>query len=119
MPDQPTLNGFRDVKAPDGFDLPKAAVNFINQAAANRWSIGWLWEADMDGHPYLTVHAVDNAGDDDPAEYFKYTWHSKGTGTLRLFGSGIHRRPGKGVWEDAPSLKQAISRMRETEDQRR
>ncbi|MGW1828882.1 hypothetical protein ACWCO0_09430 [Streptomyces tubercidicus] len=106
-------NQFGTQEAPAGFTLPKAAVGLINTAALSRWSTGWQWLEDSAGNPFVTVHVADP----DTREYFKYTWHSRGTGTLRLF-SKMRQVQAGGLWIDGPSVKAAMFRVREVADQR-
>lgn len=100
-------------EAPEGFALPKAAVELINVAALSQWSVGWTWDKDSGAAPFVTVHV----GDVDSGEYFKFTWHSRDTGTLRLF-SKLHRKASGCLWADGPSVKAAIFRTREVAHQR-
>ncbi|MGP3940475.1 hypothetical protein [Streptomyces sp. 6N106] len=102
------FNAFGEQETPAGRSLPKAAVELINVAALGGWTVGWRWGRDNGDNDFITVHV----GDRDSREYFKYTWHSRGTGTLRLF-SKMHRPAGKDVWTDGPSLKAALHRVRE------
>lgn len=101
-------NQFRGQQSPAGFDLPKAAVGLLNTAALAKWSTGWQWNADNGDNPYVTVHVANP----DTREYFKYTWHSRGTGTLRLF-SKIHQAQAGAPWKDGPSVQAARLRCRE------
>lgn len=100
-------------EAPEGFALPKAAVELINVAALSKWSVGWEWDADISENPFVTVHV----GDVDSGEYFKFTWHSRDTGTLRLF-TKLHRKTAGAPWTDGPSVKAATFRTREVAHQR-
>ncbi|MFD4699823.1 hypothetical protein [Streptomyces niveus] len=100
-------------EAPDGFALPKAAVALINTAALSGWRTGWQWSADNSGSPFVKVHV----GDADTRECFTFTWHSRDTGTLRLF-SKLHQAQAGAPWTDGPSVKAAMFRMREIADQR-
>lgn len=102
-----TDNHFKDQKAPEGFELPAAARTLVSMASLSGWTVGWQWSADTSGNPFVTVHVADR----ETQEYFKYTWHSRGTGTLRLFGK-LHREAGKAVWVEGPSLKAATERVR-------
>lgn len=100
-------------EAPEGFALPKAAVELINISALSQWSVGWAWDTDMDGAPFVKVQV----GDPETREIFSFTWHSRDTGTLRLF-SKLHQEIAGGVWRDGPSVKAAIHRVREVAHQR-
>lgn len=106
-------NRFGAQEAPAGFTLPKAAVNLINTAALSGWFTGWQWAEDSGGSPFVTVHV----GDADTTEYFKYTWHSRNTGTLRL-RSKMRQAEAGASWTDGPSIKDAMFRVREIADQR-
>ncbi|NYE44260.1 hypothetical protein [Streptomyces fulvorobeus] len=103
-----THNQFGTQEVPAGFALPKAAVKLLNTAALARWSTGWQWSADNSDNPFVTIHVADP----ETREYFKYTWHSRGTGALRLF-SKIRQAQAGAPWVDAPSVKAAEFRVRE------
>jgi hypothetical protein len=105
-------NTLNTADAPEGYALPKAAVAMLNTAALARWRTGWEWAEDNGGSPFVTVHV----GDPDSREYFKYTWHSRGTGTLRLF-SRLHQASKGREWTGGPSVKAAVFRIREVADQ--
>ncbi|CAM5403521.1 hypothetical protein ACTFBT_00960 [Streptomyces microflavus] len=107
-----SLNQFETV-TPEGFSLPKAAVKLVNTAALAGWSTGWQWDEDSGGSPFVTVHVADR----DTREYFKYTWHSRDTGTLRL-RSKLHQAQAGAPWTDGPSVQAAMFRTREVADQR-
>jgi hypothetical protein len=106
-------NKFGTQDAPAGFALPKAAVGLLNTAALSGWTTGWQWAEDSGNSPFVTVHVADP----DSREYFKYTWHSRGTGTLRLF-SKIRQAHAGAPWTDGPSVKAAMFRVREIADKR-
>ncbi|KPC89925.1 hypothetical protein ADL27_38590 [Streptomyces sp. NRRL F-6602] len=106
-------NQFGDQEAPSGFELPKAAVDLLNTAALSRWVTGWRWEADSDNSPFVSIHIADK----ETGEYFRYVWHSRDTGTLRLF-SKLHQESRGRQWEEGPSVKAAVFRMREVAAQR-
>lgn len=108
-----TVNTLNTTDAPTGFALPTAAVQLLNAAALAGWVTGWQWGEDDGGVPFVTVHV----GDTDTREYFKYTWHARSTGTLRLF-SKMHQRSAGRPWTDGPSVKAAMFRVREVADQR-
>lgn len=107
------FNAFGEQPTPAGYKIPKAAVGMINIAAHCSWTVGWQWGEDNGGNPFVTVHVAEPGS----GEYFKYTWHSRGTGTLRLF-SKQKREAGKAVWVEGPSVKDALHRVREVADQR-
>lgn len=100
-------------EAPAGFALPKASVELINVAALSKWSVGWTWDSDLNGSPFVKVQV----GDAETREIFSFTWHSRGTGTLRLF-SKLHQKTAGAPWTDGPSVKAAIHRIRQVADQR-
>lgn len=104
-------NAFDNQGAPGGLELPAAARNLINTASAAGWVTGWVWESDKGGSPFVTVHVMSDA----TGEYFKYTWHSRGTGTLRLF-SRLHRQAAGHLWREAPSIKVALAGIAATEE---
>ncbi|MFJ5103233.1 hypothetical protein [Streptomyces sp. NPDC088554] len=98
---------------PEGYKLPKAAVNLITTAALAQWTTGWQWGVDSGDHLFVKVHMLDP----DSTEYLIYTWHSRGTGTLRLSSKLLRKRTGA-PWGEGPSLKGAVFRIREVADQR-
>ncbi|MFE1089571.1 hypothetical protein ACFW5K_19995 [Streptomyces albidoflavus] len=64
---------------------------------------GWKWVAaegqDSDSNSFVTVIA----GNPADGEQYKVTWHTRETGTFRLF-SKLHQRAFGTAWLDAPSL---------------
>jgi hypothetical protein len=84
-----------DVKA-----LPvKAARDLVELTEAR----GWKWVAgeakDSGDNPFVTVIV----GDVTTGEQYKITWHTRGTGTYRLFSKIMSESKGR-PWHDAPSL---------------
>lgn len=90
--------------------LPAPAQKLVDLAEANGWFIGWSWDEDSAGDPFVSVELARN----DPLFHVKLTWHSRATNgkSLRLFSkiwqtapaSHLDRREGH-YWADAPSLK--------------
>lgn len=81
-------------------DIP---VRNARDLAAYAEKHGWKWLA-VEGHdngnnPFVTV-IVGNPAD---GEQYKITWHTRETGTFRLF-SKLHQRAFGMAWRDAPSL---------------
>lgn len=87
-------------------DIPeqvKAARSLATFARDHGWSFfATSVQRDSAGDPFFSVEVGTRGG-----ERFKVTWHTRATGgkTYRIF-SKIWRPPGKGVWIDAPSLRQ-------------
>ena len=106
-------NQFETEDAPKGFTIPGYANELIGVAALCGWKTGWVWDVDSAENPFLKVQV----GDPETGEVFSFTWHSRNTGRLRLFGK-LHREVHGGVWENGPSLKAALHRIRETHSQR-
>lgn len=106
-------NRFGTEEAPEGFTLPRAAVKMLTTAALAKWLTGWQWSVDSGGNPFVSIHV----GDRETGEYFKYVWHTRGTGTLRLF-SRTHRATRGRQWTDGPGVADVIFRIREVESQR-
>lgn len=96
-------------QAPPGFDLPKAAVALLGAAEAAGWVAGWRWRAHSGDNPFVTVHVMQP----ESGAYFQYTWHSRPTGRLRLFGTGTYRIGFGCLWRDALSLRGAMAYMAE------
>jgi hypothetical protein len=89
--------------------LPKAATDLVVTAAEHGWrvAVGHGW--DSGGSPFVTVQL----GIADPIRQYQITWHTRGTGTYRLF-SKIYRGE-RQWWADAPSVKAIRAYITETE----
>ena len=106
-------NQFQTGPAPKGFTLPGYANELIGVAALCGWRTGWVWDVDSAKNPFVKV----SVGDPETGETFTFTWHSRDTGTLRLF-SKLHQGVRGAEWTVGPSLKAALHRIRETHAQR-
>lgn len=95
--------------APEGFELPKAAARLIGTAKITGWESGHAWDVDTGGSPFVKVQVRDP----ETGETFSFTWHSRNTGTLRLFFS-LHQKVAGYAWAKGPAVKAAIHRMNET-----
>jgi hypothetical protein len=89
--------------------LPKAAVELIADAAERDWRIGVGHGRDSGNAPFVTVQLAIK----DPDREYRLTWHTRGTGTYRLF-SKIYRGE-RQWWTDAPSVKAIRTYITETE----
>lgn len=81
-------------------ELPAAAAGFIEYAEHYGWLTAYGRGEDNGGSPFVLV-VVKHP---DNGHAFEVTWHTRMTGTYRLF-SKLERPAGKAVWRDAPSLK--------------
>lgn len=76
-----------------------AARALALEAVAKGWTAGWMEGEDNGGNPFITLHMGKREG-----AYYTITWHTRDTGTYRLFSKMVRRVPGAS-WTDAPSLK--------------
>lgn len=71
---------------------------------------GWKWVAaegkDNASNPFVTIVV----GDVATGEQYKITWHTRATGTYRLFSKIMSEAKGH-PWRDAPSLKAIRERV--------
>ena len=77
----------------------KAAQSLALEAVAKGWKAGWTRQEDNAGNPSITLHIGKRNG-----SYYTLTWHTRETGTYRLFSKMFRKEP-QGPWLDAPSLK--------------
>lgn len=85
--------------------LAAATRELIETAVANGWLAYEQHQHDSGGAPFVTVHLRSGYGDDSTVA--EVTWHTRGTGTYRLFG-GVWRRMGSHGrhWgRDVPSMR--------------
>lgn len=84
----------------------KAARDLVSLAVAG----GWRWVAaageDSGSKPFVTVIV----GDVTTGEQYQITWHTRATGTYRLFSKIMSESKGR-PWRDAPSLKAIRDRV--------
>ncbi|MGH3095327.1 MAG: hypothetical protein ACRDMV_04930 [Streptosporangiales bacterium] len=66
--------------------LPKAAQNLLDTVIAHGWSYAVMWARDSGNCPFVNVKIADSEHE------FHLTWHTRDTGTLRLFGRNLDRR---------------------------
>lgn len=91
--------------------LPKAAAGLLDAMKRSgwRWSVGW--SEDTAGHLFVTIR-----GGIRPEAQVDATWHTRGTGTLRLFGLLLRSGPVHSItrrgWHDA-SLRAAVTVIEE------
>lgn len=86
--------------AQQGF--PKAAAELLELASERGWKTGTAHGIDSADNPFVTIELGRVVG--DSVFHYRITWHTRGTGTYRLF-SKICRVPGAMYWHDAPSLR--------------
>lgn len=84
--------------------LPKAAAELLELAESREWKTGTQHGEDSGGSPFVTI-AIGRKFADGTIFYYKITWHTRNTGTYRLFGK-IARTPTSPGWHDAPSLRE-------------
>ena len=89
--------------------LPKAALELIASAAERGWRIGVGHGRDSGDSPFVTIQL----GIKDPDWRYQITWHTRDTGTYRLFSKIC--RGGGHWWADAPSVKAIRAHITETE----
>ena len=82
--------------------LPKTAADLLAVARANGWRTAVGHAEDSGGSPYATVEIGRKVNDE--VWHYKLCWHTRGTGTYRLF-TKLSRTPDAPYWHDAPSLK--------------
>jgi hypothetical protein len=89
--------------------LPKAAVELIRCAADHGWRIGVGHGLDSGDSPFINIEL----GINDPSWLYRLTWHTRGTGTYRLFTKIC--RGGGHWWRDAPSVEAIGAHIASTE----
>lgn len=82
-------------------DLPKALADTLTELTAARWSYRLAWDRDSGRNLFVRLEAAPFWG----GPLIRATWHTRGTGTLRLFSCMI-RDAGTVQYHDT-SLKQA------------
>jgi hypothetical protein len=91
--------GIEDV--PEKFrTLPAAAQSLLDLATSKGWLTACVYDSDSGGSPFVQV-ALHHP---ETHEQFTMTWHTRATGTYRLF-SKLWRQRGRAVVVDAPSIK--------------
>jgi hypothetical protein len=104
---------------PDGYELPKLAVDLMEFAEERGWKARAQWTAlGYDGEPYVTVEVGRMLGEAEAAKHrgstfhYQITWHSRDCepGKVRKFGAGLAKTPDHPQWHDAPSVR----KIRET-----
>ncbi|MBM0201791.1 hypothetical protein JNW90_00810 [Micromonospora sp. STR1s_5] len=98
-------------------EMPRAAAQLLDTARAAGWRLLAVTHHDHDSndHPYLKVQV---AHPNPPAHpnasgpchccaiwAYEVTWHTRGTGTYRLFGRVLARVPGQPAPHDGPSIR--------------
>jgi|ERR1700756_794769 len=81
--------------------LPKAAQELLQVAESAGWKSGVERGVDSGGSPFVTVAVGARSG--ERFWHYQITWHTRGTGTYRLFGKIV--RTDVHYWCDAPSLR--------------
>lgn len=76
-----------------------AARELALEAVAKGWTVGWMTGEDNGSNPFIVLHVGKREG-----AYYTLTWHTRGTGTYRLFSKTVRSAPGR-PWASAPSLK--------------
>lgn len=89
--------------------LPKVTLELIACAAERGWRIGVGHGRDSGDSPFIQIQL----GIKDPDWQYQLTWHTRDTGTYRLF-SKIYRGGGR-WWTDAPSVKAIRAHIAQTE----
>ncbi|MDI5969875.1 hypothetical protein POF50_011100 [Streptomyces sp. SL13] len=106
-----------DPRVPPNFRrLPAAARELEDVALAHGWRVAHQFSVDIGGSPFVRVHVVNRS-----AYYFRITWHTRMTGTYRLFGKIMSQlsEGGSGRWVDAPSLTRIREIIAATEGEHR
>ncbi|MCX5070876.1 hypothetical protein OOJ91_34070 [Micromonospora lupini] len=96
-------------------EMPRAAAQLLDTARAAGWRLLAVTHHDTSGHPYLKVQV---AHPNPPAVHnrsgpchccaiwaYEVTWHTRGTGSYRLFGRVLARVPGHAAPHDGPSIR--------------
>jgi hypothetical protein len=111
----------RRTTAPEGYELPPAAVSLLETATEHGWRTGWLWGSESGGSPYTVTYGdcpyvTVRLAPSEEGPYLKYTWHSRdcAPGRMRLF-SKLIRPAGKDLWQDGPSVKTMRKMIKETD----
>ncbi|WP_431977615.1 hypothetical protein [Micromonospora haikouensis] len=91
-------------------DMPRAAAQLLDTARAAGWRILAVTHQDSGGAPYLKVQVAHprpprHSPDGPNVWWYEATWHTRGTGTYRLFGSTSARTPQRPARHDGPSLR--------------
>lgn len=73
-----------------------AARALLDLAITYDWPVAWLPSVDSGGNPYVTVR-----GRHPDGRAFEATWHTRATGTYRLFSAAIETRHNS-TYRDAP-----------------
>lgn len=84
-------------------DMPKAAAQLLDTARAAGWALLAVTHHDSSGSPYLKVQVAHPRPGDRPW-FYEATWHTRGTGTYRLFGRVMARTPDRPAPHDGPSI---------------
>lgn len=78
--------------------VPTRARALLDAAIDHGWAVAWQPGFDTSGAPFITVRAA-HFNPDAPDTEIRVTWHTRDTGTYRLF-SAIAREPGHRGWHD-------------------
>lgn len=66
--------------------VPVAARTLAHDAIDAGWSVAYNLGVDTGMNQFVTVEASrPAAGEDSDPSYFRVTWHTRGTGTFRMF----------------------------------
>lgn len=79
---------------------PPALTALITLLDSTGWSYSLQHGLDSSGHPFITINGIPHW---DDITAIRATWHTRNTGTLRLF-SCMARQPYRG-WRDMPLSK--------------
>jgi hypothetical protein len=106
------LEAERDARRPDGYELPRAAVELLSVASEWGWSTARCWTLSEDG---LTARL--KLGITRGDWRFRLAWivPVNGNGRGARDRAGLARRPGRN-WHDAPALKEVLRLLRADPD---
>lgn len=106
------LEAERDARRPDGYELPRAAVELLSVASEWGWSTARCWTLSEDG---LTARLALGIIRGDWR--FRLAWivPVNGNGRGARDRAGLARRPGRN-WHDAPALKEVLRLLRADPD---
>lgn len=99
---------------PEGYALPKLAVDLVAHAEAHGWVSLAQWTApDYEGEPFVSVQVGRQLRDGEmPGArgdkwVYKLTWHSRdcAAGKVRLFRGSSAVTPDQPAYSDGPSVK--------------
>jgi hypothetical protein len=92
------MPGVREISDPR---VPPDFRRLPEIAREHGWAVGHQFSVDNGGSPFVTVAIAKRA-----AYYVRLTWHTRATGTYRLFSKIMRTESdvGPGPWRDTPSL---------------